>query len=152
MPQLALCLETSPESHPWGLGIWTEGWLTSEPWATYQAVSWVTLCYITEHILDFVKADRIRHWLSRCSLCRELSENLRFIVFSLSAWAHGPPGEFARKSKYHHKPLELEYPGMELVICLGLVIGFRMCCYDKQVHVGDCLKKILQWHPQISKC
>lgn len=52
----------------------------------------------------------------------------------------------------YHEPLELEYPGMEWVLCFGLVISLRTCYYDTQIHVGDSLKKSSNDIPQISKC
>lgn len=81
----------------------------------------------------FIKAGQARYWPAR--RCRKLSGNFISPVLPPPTWAYGSPGEPGTQTDcwYNCKPPESEYPRMKLVICLGLVISFRTCYYEKQI-------------------
>lgn len=151
-------LETPLWSHPGGHGIWTQGQLPSEDWACQvcYSVSWVALAYCkitgTHFGLPKCRTD-ISHWFSRQTRCRELTGNFLLCFLYLPEPMDQLENLLENQSpRYCHKLPELEYPGVELIICLGLVISLRTCYYDKHIHVSDSLKKSSNDIPQISKC
>lgn len=92
-----------------------------------------------EHTLHFIKARQACYWLARQSRCRAEWE-LRLTCFSATnlslriTWRT----RHADRLLVQLQPPESEYPRMELVICFGLVISFRTCYYEKQIHASDC--------------